>query len=236
VDPQDQFRRLLKMRLLNEGLEVDEAATYEKALEHMLKTPPDIVLVDVDADSSEAFQLLQEMQQDGNLCRLPIAFLAQRPNRILKIRALRQGVDDFFSKTDDMEEIVVRVENILVREAIRTEGETRRNRRGITGDLENLGLPDIIQTLTIGMKTACVSVASGDRSGKIWFENGTPRHTETNVQVGEDAFYEMVRWTTGEFVIEHGLRCKQRSLTQDAMFLLMEGLRLMDEGSAQAAS
>lgn len=240
VDPQEQFRRLLKMRLLNEGLEVEEAASYEKALERMLKEPPDLVLVDLDADSSEAFQLLQELQQDVQLCRLPIAFLSQRPDRQLKIRALRHGVDDFFSKSDDMEELVARVENILIREAIRTEGEARRSRRGITGELENLSLPDIIQTLTIGMKTACVSLASNDRSGKIWFDNGVPKHAHTDTLEGEHAFYEMVRWSTGEFVIEHGVRSKQISLSQDPMYLLMEGLRLMDEqaGSeaAQAAS
>ena len=46
---------------------------------------------------------------------------------------------------------------------------------------------------------------------------------------GEDAFYTMLRWNTGDFVIEHGIRGKQRTIDCDPMFLLMEGLRLLDE-------
>ncbi|NIR43451.1 MAG: hypothetical protein GWN51_03970, partial [Gemmatimonadetes bacterium] len=43
----------------------------------------------------------------------------------------------------------------------------------------------------------------------------------------------MVRWTGGQFVIEHGVTSKKATLKQDAMFLLMEGLRLMDEESSE---
>ena len=39
----------------------------------------------------------------------------------------------------------------------------------------------------------------------------------------------MIGWQTGEFRIDHGLRCASRSLDRDAMFLVMEGLRLIDE-------
>jgi CheY-like chemotaxis protein len=229
MDTQEQFRRLLKMRLLNEGFEVEEVASYDRALEAILKNRPELAIVEIDTGAADAFALLQELQQDPALCRLPVAFVAQRADRLLRLRALRAGVDDFFCKTDDLEELLARIENILIRQALRTEGEARRSRRGITGDLENLGLPDIIQTLAIGMKTACVSVASRDRSGKIWFENGAPRHAQTDAHEGEPAFFEMVRWNSGEFVIEHGQRAKQQTLNQDAMFLLMEGLRLMDE-------
>jgi hypothetical protein len=146
-------------------------------------------------------------------------------------------VDDFLVKGDDMELLVARVENIVIRGAMRAEGEARRTRRGITGSLDNLGLPDIVQTLAIGMKTASVTITSGDRTGRIWFENGTPRHAECGDLEGEDAFYEVVRWQAGEFVIEHGAGCSRDTIEHDAMFLLMEGLRLIDErGAADRAA
>jgi response regulator RpfG family c-di-GMP phosphodiesterase len=238
VESDAKFRRLLKVRLGNVGLKVKEARNYEKCKEQMLKDPPDLALIGIDKDPKEAFQLLNELQQDDTLCRIPVAFLSARADRVLKIRALRQGVDDFLVKTDHMEELVARVENILIRGAIRAEGDARRRRRGITGSLENLSLPDIVQTLTIGMKTACVTLASDDRTGRIWFDSGVPRHADCEGLSGEDAFYEMVRWKAGEFVIEHGSTTRRASIEQDAMFLLMEGLRLIDEGgqSEQAAS
>ena len=54
-------------------------------------------------------------------------------------------------------------------------------------------------------------------------------HAEAGAKISDEAFYEMVRWTSGEFVIEHGVKSKESSISQDSMFLLMEGLRLMDE-------
>ncbi|MCP3979661.1 MAG: response regulator [bacterium] len=235
VDEQENFRRLLKMRFVNEGLQAIESKNYDKALSQLLKQPPDLVLVDVDGDSAEAFELFQEVRADEDLCRIPFAFMSAGQDRVLKIRALRQGVDEFLSKTDDLEELVARVENILTREAIRQENASRKVRRGIHGDLENLSLPDIIQTLAMGMKTACLTVTSDGNKGQIWFDNGSAKHAQTDQNRGEEAFYEMCRWLEGQFVIEHGEKCEHNSLQQDAMFLLMEGLRLLDEAQ-QAAS
>ncbi|HKQ61794.1 MAG TPA: HD domain-containing phosphohydrolase [Candidatus Polarisedimenticolaceae bacterium] len=233
VDPDDNFRKLLKMRLLNEGLEVEEVAECERAVKAILEHAPDLVLVDVDAENGRAFGLLQEIREDESLLRVPFAFLSERDDRVLKIRALRHGVDGFLSKQDDLEELVARVENILTREALRRDGTARRARKGIAGDLEQFHFTDLVQTLVIGMKTACLSLTSGEHSGKIWFENGTARHAQTDGVEGEAAFYAMVRWNTGEFVIEHGVRSTQATLEHDPMFLLMEGLRLMDEDARE---
>jgi hypothetical protein len=88
----------------------------------------------------------------------------------------------------------------------------------------------------MGMKTACVTLRSNGSKGQIWFENGTVRHAESGRQKGEPAFYEMVRWTDGSFVIEHGVQTRRRSIERDAMFLVMEGVRLMDESEAGASA
>ena len=72
--------------------------------------------------------------------------------------------------------------------------------------------------------------------GKIWFENGTVRHAETGGTKGESAFYQMVRWSQGSFVIEHGVQTRTHSIERDAMFLVMEGVRLMDESEAGATA
>jgi hypothetical protein len=45
----------------------------------------------------------------------------------------------------------------------------------------------------------------------------------------------MVRWNEGEFVIEHGVHSKQISVSQDTMYLLMEGMRLVDESHKETA-
>ncbi len=235
ADGQKDFRKLLKMRLINEGLDVRETKDCASALKIMLKDPPDIAIVNMDADSDDAFELLAELRGDKSLCRLPLVFLTRSSDRVRKLRALREGVDDYLNKDDDVETLVARFQNILTRESIRRDGASRV-RRGISGDLENLGMPDIVQTLAMGMKSAHVAITTPDATGSIWFENGAAVHAQCGDEEGEEAFYKIVTWTEGEFLIEHGVKSKKTTLTGDTMFLLMEGLRLLDEmGSSEEA-
>jgi len=99
----------------------------------------------------------------------------------------------------------------------------------VVGDLKNLGVPDIVQTLHLGLKTACVRVAGKGGEGKIWFENGRIRHAELGSLSGELAFYEMLPLAGG--AVRHRARqsTKLRTIEMDEMQLMMEGLRRLDE-------
>jgi len=236
VATEHEHRRAIKMRLVNDGVEITEVKSVSRALRRARHRPPDMVLCDLDPDPAAGFELLRGVREDARLCGVPVAFLSRRADRIHKLRALREGVDDFLSTDEELELVVARVQNILAREGARREGEVARVRRGISGDLENLTFPDIVQMLSSGMKTACVTLESGGRTGQIWFENGAARHAQAMGIEGERAFFEMVRWTEGAFVIEHGVSTRRRSVEQDAMFLVMEGMRLLDEAGARSTS
>ena len=237
IEPQEEFRRLLKMRLLNEGVEVEAVAELNGNIKDFQKNPPHLVLADVGSEGTAGFEALQKFREAKELHSVPFALLADRNDRFHKLRALRQGVDDYILKTDDLEEVVARAENILTREAMRRRGSTGPRRRGVSGRIENLGLPDIVQILSMGMKTACVTLTSGKRIGRIWFREGVIAHAQQEDQSGEDAFFEMLRWKRGTFDIRHGIRTKANTVENDAMFLVMEGLRRIDEeaGAAQVA-
>jgi response regulator RpfG family c-di-GMP phosphodiesterase len=231
-DTDAEFGKLLQMRLVNEGYEVRCVAKPDEALESILTAAPDLVLASVDSESSEAFDLLRELRKDAAFHQVPFAFLARTESRVLKIRALRQGVDDFLVKDNDLEELLARIQNILTRESSRRGQGFKRARRGVTGQLENLGLPEIVQTLAIGMKTALVALSQNELSGRIWFRDGAVVHAKCGELRGETAFHEMAKWKTGEFAIEHGITSRHTTITCDPMFLVMEAMRLMDEASA----
>ena len=71
VDAQEDFRNLLKMRLLNEGLEIRLASNAEGALDLLIQDPPDLVLADVLSEGSDTFQLLREIREDESLRHIP---------------------------------------------------------------------------------------------------------------------------------------------------------------------
>ena len=109
----------------------------------------------------------------------------------------------------------------------------RVRRRGITGNLENLSLPDVFQMLTLGMKTACVTVQSRKNTGVLWFYNGSAVHATATGKTGVDAVDEMLRWKSGSFSIVHGMEPDEQTIDMDTMHLLMECLRRMDEDTAR---
>ncbi len=231
-DADAEFRKVLEMRLINDGYDVRCVATADQALEAILALAPQLVLAEVDCEGSDAFQLLRELRKDPAFQHVPFAFLARSESRLLKIRALRQGVDDFLVKNNDLEELLARVQNILTREAARRGEGLKRAKRGVTGQLDSLGLPEIVQTLTIGMKTALVALSHDDQTGRIWFRDGAVVHAKCGEIQGEAAFHAMACWKTGEFAIEHGVKSRRTTIECDPMFLVMESMRLMDEASA----
>jgi hypothetical protein len=105
----------------------------------------------------------------------------------------------------------------------------RKAPSGTLGNLESLGLPEIVQSLALARKTARLSLTSNGRWGHIWLEDGTATHAQTHKLSGELAFYEMVTWKTGQFMLEPDVRTDSHSLEHDPMFLVMEGSRRLDE-------
>jgi response regulator RpfG family c-di-GMP phosphodiesterase len=229
ADQNEEFRNLLKLRLVNDNFEVEVVSSVDEAMDKLMGRGADIVLADARPGSHDSLQLIREMREDESMRAIPFILLSDRDDRVLKVRALRLGVDDFVVKNVDLTEMVARVENVLTREAQRREVSHAKRHRGLAGRLETMALPDILQTLHIGMKTALVTLTCGKITGKIWFEEGSVSHAKVENVEGEDAFYTMLRWINGDFVIEHGIRGKLRTITCDPMFLLMEGLRLLDE-------
>lgn len=232
ADRDADFVRLLKMRLHNDGMEVETETNIQDALLRMIDSPPHLILAEVDTDESRSFEFLNVLREDDALGRVPFAFLVPRFDLNLNVRVLRQGVDDCLVKTDDLEMLVARIKNILIRETRRGPKDDSPRRRGITGQLENLSLPDIVQIIHMGVKTACLSLSGTSEPGRIWFDSGNAVHAEVGSLQGSDAFYEMLRWKQGEFCIAHGLKTDDRSIETDTMYLVMEGLRLIDEGAA----
>jgi DNA-binding response OmpR family regulator len=100
---------------------------------------------------------------------------------------------------------------------------------GFSGALALDGLPDLIQLCALSTATSALRVRRDDRSGTIWFDRGNVVHAEEGVREGADAFYEIVRWTGGEFSVERGAVTRKRTVMNKPTELLMEALRRQDE-------
>lgn len=120
-------------------------------------------------------------------------------------------------------------------EAASTTPRSGSSARVTRGELTDLAMPELAQMLVLGLKTAHVRLTRGRRSGQIWFVAGAARHAVCGALKGEAAFYELVGWSRGSFTIEHEAECRDRTIENDTMFLLMESARRADEAARAPA-
>ncbi len=104
---------------------------------------------------------------------------------------------------------------------------------GVMGTLRQMALPEIVQSLEMGRKTARVDLvpADGDK-GMIAFETGQIRYAECGALRGDDAFYQLARHKEGFFRIHYGDKPPDVNIEHQTTFLLLEAMRRMDEEDA----
>ena len=236
VDDEVDYLTLLKLKLVNEGFEVVVTDRATEALEVMEKEQPDLVIADVVMPEMDGIAMYRKMRELPGAGDTPLLFLSGKDETNMKVEALHLGAEDYLIKPVDLKELAARIRNIIRRDKRRKTGVGGGSSQGVVGDLRNLGVPDIVQTLHLGLKTACVVLKAGQRDeGRIYFTNGRISHCETENIAGEDAFYRMLRLQEGAFVITHGQTTKKRTIDMDEMQLILEGFRRLDEEKKENA-
>ena len=101
---------------------------------------------------------------------------------------------------------------------------------GVMGTLRQMALPEIVQSLEMGRKTASVDIVPADgEKGSIAFEQGAVRFAECGTLIGDQAFFALLRHKDGFFRIHYGDAPKSINIESPTTFLLLEAMRLMDE-------
>ena len=101
---------------------------------------------------------------------------------------------------------------------------------GVMGTLRQMALPEIVQSLEMGRKTASVDIVPADgEKGMIGFEGGSVRYAECAALRGEQAFFALMRHKEGYFRIHYGDAPPSVNIDAPTTFLLLEAMRLMDE-------
>lgn len=231
VDDEVDYLTLLKLKLLNEGFDVVATDNGKDALVLLEKEAPDLVVADVVMPEMDGLELFRAMRAKGTIADIPLIFLSGKSETGMKVEALHLGAEDFLVKPVDLKELAARIRNVIQRDARRRRGAAAAGTNaGVMGDLKNLGVPEIVQTLHLGLKTASVTIHGGTKEeARIFFSNGRICHAETGKLIGEEAFYRILRHTEGPFVIAHGQTTNHRTIDKDEMQLILEGFRRIDE-------
>jgi hypothetical protein len=110
---------------------------------------------------------------------------------------------------------------------------------GLSGSLQHLDLPGVVQMLVHSRQTGSLSVNAGSIDGILFFENGDVTHAESGDLIGDDAVVHIVKYCngveTGSYKFLPGESAATRTVLRSATELMLEALRELDE-SAQDSS
>ena len=229
VDDEKYMQTLIKLHMVNEGFEVITADNGAEAMTCIKKKKPDLILSDVMMPLMDGFTFCRMVTKNPKTRDVPFVFLSSCSNPDDRVQGLKLGAIDYISKPFDLEELSLKINTILKRE--------KRNRKvpesesGIKGRLEDMSITDIVQILSLGLKTARVEVypETEEPQGFLFFSRGEITFAATNKLEGKEAFYQMLHWNEGKFKIRHGMQPNTVNISNNTMGLLMEGMKLLDE-------
>lgn len=101
--------------------------------------------------------------------------------------------------------------------------------RGFSGAISVQTLPEVVQLYVLSNTSGMLSVRHGGSLGTLWFDRGMIVHATARDMAGEDAFYEIMSWPTGEFSMGPMEASPIRSIVADWQGLLLESCRRLDE-------
>jgi hypothetical protein len=102
----------------------------------------------------------------------------------------------------------------------------------IQGRLEEMSIMDLMQSLEMGQKSCRLTINHNGEAAELFFAAGQCVDAKLGEIDGEAAVFQAVRWPEGGFEIDfNGAPTRSSTISRTTTGLLMEALRLMDEGA-----
>ena len=216
---------MIKLGTTVDDIEVIHATSSIEAISRIRQKNPQVVVADTEALELETFRRFyqtarQTMRDDSR-------FLLLVPDKDF-VSQFKERVD-YIVKPINMEQITLKIKGLLFDVPLPGPLEQMK---GLTGRLEDFNLTDIIQILSLGLKTAKVEITRDNEKGLLYLLRGKIVHASAGNLRGPEAFFELIRWERGVFHILHGQVANEVNVTLDTMHLLMEACTILDEKQA----
>lgn len=111
IEDELSLQQTLKLNLEMEGYSIDVCSSGKDALQITKKFMPDLILLDMMLPVYNGTELFKQFRQ--NNLTMPVIFLTARNTTQDKIEGLKLGADDYITKPFDLEELLLRINNVF---------------------------------------------------------------------------------------------------------------------------
>lgn len=113
VEDEENIRDVVKLNLEMEDFEVVAASNGKDALKYFREQHFDLLILDVMLPEIDGFQICEQVRLTN--LEVPIIFLTAKDTAMDRITGLKKGADDYLTKPFNLEELLLRVNNLIKR-------------------------------------------------------------------------------------------------------------------------
>lgn len=113
AEDDNDLGNVLAQYLSLSGFDVSLAKDGTEALNMFREEKPDICILDIMMPGPDGFEVAKKINKPG--CDTPFIFLTAKNQKKDKITGLKLGADDYITKPFEVEELLLRIKNILKR-------------------------------------------------------------------------------------------------------------------------
>ena len=211
---------------------VISAADGADALLKSIDNPPDLIISDFRMPGLDGRQLYEKLKGRENTRNIPFVFVASRGDIEEKLRpAVEGGVEDFVPKPFFVSDLVRQTKKIIDRLHLEKMQKHASRPGVIQGRLEEMSVTELMQSLEMGQKSCRLALHRGEAHCEMYFTAGQCKHAQLGEIEGDNAVYQVIGWSDGEFEIDFAANTERETTTHSTTGLLMEAMRLMDEAN-----
>ncbi len=98
-----------------QGYEVSTVNWGEDGVQACQTSPPDLVILDIRLPDIDGYEVARQLRSNRRTADIPIIFLTEKRDRVERLQGLELGAEDYITKPFDVQELRLRVRNILRR-------------------------------------------------------------------------------------------------------------------------
>ncbi|MBE9040896.1 hybrid sensor histidine kinase/response regulator [Oscillatoriales cyanobacterium LEGE 11467] len=125
VDDELDNLKLLSRMLQDRGYCVRQAMSGELALKVCLRSPPDLILLDIMMPILNGYEVCEQLKADAILADIPVIFMSALGGGFDKAKAFKAGGVDYITKPFQIEEAIARIEHQLTISSLQTQLQKR---------------------------------------------------------------------------------------------------------------
>lgn len=108
---------MLDVYFTGHNYEVDVAARGDDGLAAARRLLPDLVLLDINLPDLDGYAICRALRDSPRTNHIPVVFLTEKVSLSERVQGLGAGAQDYVTKPFDLEELRLRIQNLIARSA-----------------------------------------------------------------------------------------------------------------------